>query len=122
MRDALKPRPHRGQVRNRFSSPSRRQSRWPGVASLVEPLESRLHLAADPTLAAWFKADSIALPSGAAVSSWIDSTGNGFHASQANGLQRPHLLAQSFNGHSAVHFDSINGTQLSFPRPVSGDF
>src|SRR5882672_9616898 len=84
-----------GARKRRGSRDSPRSARIPRC-SIVEALESRiLCTAPDPNLAAWFKADSIGLAAGAAVSSWADSTGHGFNAAQANASQQPHLLALS---------------------------
>jgi arabinan endo-1,5-alpha-L-arabinosidase len=90
---------------------------------VIEELERRTLLsAADPTLAAWFRADSIAASSGAPVAAWIDSAGDGFDASQPNAVNQPHLVTGAINGQPAVHFDAGSGTSLALPRPVSGDF
>ena len=91
----------------------------------VERLESRTLLAAagdDLGLEAWFRADAITLPSGAAVASWSDSSGNNLPATQSAAARRPTFLADGLNGRPSVRFDATDATQLSFSRPVSGDF
>jgi GH43 family beta-xylosidase len=90
----------------------------------VERLESRTLLAAgdEPGLEAWFRADAISLPSGAAIASWPDSSGSNLPATQSVAARRPTFLAQGLNGRPSVRFDAADATQLSFSRPVSGDF
>ncbi len=67
---------------------------------------------------AWFKADSINLAEGAAVSLWADSSRNG-HVAQP-GTFAPTFAATAMNGFPAIRF---NGTQtMVFSRPVQDDF
>lgn len=89
---------------------------------MVEKLESRTLCATGPAPVAWFRAVSIAAPDGVAVDLWRDLSGNGYHATQPDAARRPHLDADSLNGRAAVHFDAASSTQLTFPRPVTGDF
>jgi len=91
----------------------------------LESLEGRLLLSApaqDPSLVAWFTADSISAASGAQVSTWNDSTGNGFNATQTTTARQPTYMAQGMGLHPALHFDAANLSQLAFARPVSTDF
>jgi hypothetical protein len=90
---------------------------------IIEGLEPRLLLAGpDEDLAAWFRADSLALSDGSPVASWSDLSGSGFHATQADPSRRPVLVDDEFNGQPAVRFDAGRLTQLAVPRPVQGDF
>jgi len=93
----------------------------------VERLESRAlcdgaAAAVDPALAAWFRADAITTAPGAALTTWPDSTGRGFNATQADPARAPHFIPTGLNGRPSVRFDADALTQLSFARPVSGDF
>jgi hypothetical protein len=101
----------------------RRVERSAAVGPCAEPLESRALLAAvDPTLAAWFRADALAAPAGAAVGLWADASGHGFNATQPDPARRPTFQPGVLNGRAALHFDGADQTQLSFARPVSGGF
>lgn len=54
----------------------------------------------------WLKADAITgLTDGQAVSSWIDSSGNGFNATQGNGSYQPIYKTNIKNGLPVVRFD-----------------
>jgi len=93
----------------------------------VERLEPRAlcdgaAAAVDPALAAWFRADAITTAPGAALTTWPDSTGRGFNATQADSARAPHFIPTGLNGRPSVRFDADALTQLSFARPVSGDF
>ncbi len=67
---------------------------------------------------AWFKADSIGVADGAAVTLWADSSKSG-HIAQG-GAVAPTFSATGMNGFPAVHF---NGSQtMVFARPVQDDF
>jgi len=101
----------------------RRVERCAAVGPRAEPLESRTLLAAvDPNLAAWFRADALTAPAGAAVGLWADATGHGFNATQGDPAHRPTFQPGVLNGKAALHFDATSQTQLSFARPVSGGF
>ena len=93
-------------------------------APAVERLEPRALCAsaADDSLVAWFRADTIAAPAGAALSAWFDSSGHGRHAVQTDAARRPRFDPGGLNGRPAVRFDAAALSQLSFARPVSGDF
>lgn len=58
-----------------------------------------------PSLAAWFRADSIAVASGENVAAWDDSSPNGFVARQLDVSQQPVFLANGINGLPIVAFD-----------------
>jgi hypothetical protein len=75
------------------------------------------------TLAVWFKADALTgLANGAAVSAWVDSTGNNFNALQPMGANQPVYVASAINGLPAVRFNAANNNYLWFYRPVQDDF
>lgn len=76
----------------------------------------------DPTLDAWFRADSIHVPTGIPISVWNDSSGHNHLAEQTVQANQPRMLANVFNGKPALRFDAGSQTQLSFPRPVQNDF
>lgn len=57
----------------------------------------------------WLKADSIVgLNDGDAVSSWPDSSGNGWHATNSIVANRPKYFINSINGLPVVRFDGVN--------------
>jgi hypothetical protein len=59
----------------------------------------------DLSPSAWWKADSITVVDGAAVSPWLDSSGNGRSLSQATPGYTPRLIRRQLNGLPAVRFD-----------------
>ncbi len=76
-----------------------------------------------PVVVTWFKADAITgLGNGAAVASWIDSSGNGFTAAQATVGQRPTYATAAVNGLPVVHFNSASSQNLTFNRPIQDNF
>lgn len=76
-----------------------------------------------PTLAAWFRADTLAgIPDGTTLSSWPDSSGNGNDATQNTGTARPVYQSSAIGGLPAVGFNAAAGQYLSFMRPVKNDF
>ena len=76
-----------------------------------------------PVVVTWFKADAIAgLVNGAAVASWLDSSGNGFTAAQATAGARPTYVTAAINGLPVVHFNSANSQNLTFNRPIQDNF
>ena len=90
---------------------------------MVERLEARTLRAVDPVSpVAWFRADAITAADGATVATWFDASGNGFNATQADPTRRPRLDSDALNGRPALQFSAGSSTQLSFARPVSGDF
>lgn len=63
-------------------------------------------------LRAWYKADSLVLADGAAVAQWDDSSGNGYHLTQATGTKQPAYRSSDV----AVDFDggdSLDRTGIS---------
>ncbi len=56
----------------------------------------------------WFKADSLALSDADPVSSWLDSSGNGYTATQATGINQPLYKTAILNGLPVVRFDGSN--------------
>lgn len=58
---------------------------------------------------AWFKADAITgLANGAAVTSWLDSSGNSKTATQATANQKPLYVTGALNSLPVVRFDGFN--------------
>jgi predicted alpha-1,6-mannanase (GH76 family) len=75
------------------------------------------------SLLAWFKADAITnLTSGARVSTWTDSSGNGYVATQPVGTNQPLYIANAMNGMPAVRFNATNQNYLWFYRPIQDNF
>ena len=72
-------------------------------------------------LQTWFKADAITgLASGSLVTTWNDSSGNGYNASAPGGA--PAYVTGAINGLPVVRFNEANSTYLAFNRPVQDDF
>lgn len=75
-------------------------------------------------LAAWFKADALALADAAAVSSWTDSSGNARHATQGTGSKQPTYRTNVVNSKPVVRFDGTDdvlettGFTLNQPETV----
>lgn len=63
-------------------------------------------------LDAWWKADSLNLANGAAVATWIDSSGNGLDATQANATRQPSFATAVVNGRPAVRFNGAEEDRL----------
>jgi hypothetical protein len=59
-------------------------------------------------LAAWFRADALALTDGAAVATWADSSGNGRDGTQGTAGQRPVYKTGIVNGLPVVRFDGVD--------------
>ncbi len=59
-------------------------------------------------LSLWLKADALSLSDTDPVASWTDSSGNGNHATQATGANRPLFRTAIQNGLPAVQFDDTN--------------
>lgn len=71
----------------------------------------------------WFKADAISgATNGSSLAAWIDSSGNGYNATQSARAQQPVYLTNAMNGLPVVRFNTTNSTSLSFVRPVQDDF
>jgi Concanavalin A-like lectin/glucanases superfamily len=58
--------------------------------------------------ALWLRGDDLVGPSGGAVESWLDVSGQSAHASQATAARRPQLVAGAIGGHAAVAFDGVD--------------
>jgi hypothetical protein len=65
-------------------------------------------------LAAWYKADSLALSDGASIASWTDSSGNGRHATNANPGGQPIFKTSILNGLPVVRFNGTAHNLLLF--------
>jgi hypothetical protein len=94
------------------------------ITSLGEGPDS-IPVSATPSIvgatAAWFRADAISgLTNGAAVTTWNDSSGNGYTASAAGAA--PVYGINAMNGQPVVRFTSSSSTYLAFSRPVQDDF
>jgi len=59
-------------------------------------------------LLAWWKADALTLNNNDAVSSWLDSSGNGYSMVQATGANQPIYKTNIVNGKPVVRFDATN--------------
>lgn len=71
-------------------------------------------------LAAWYKADAIAgLSDGDAVSSWVDSSGNGNTATQATPANQPTWKTSIVNGKPVVRFMASGADYLNLPNFMS---
>ncbi|MBL9191582.1 MAG: fibronectin type III domain-containing protein [Opitutaceae bacterium] len=64
----------------------------------------------------WLRSDDL-VPG--AVTSWVDQSVNGNHATQATSTRRPLAVASAVNGYSAVRFDGIDDS-LSLPNVLGG--
>jgi hypothetical protein len=74
-------------------------------------------------LVVWFHADEITgLNNGTPLATWMDDSGFGNNASQANASHQPIYLTNGINGLPAVHFDNGNDDYMSFNRAVQDDF
>jgi len=72
---------------------------------------------------AWFKADAITgTINGGILTSWTDSSGDGYNATQGTPSQAPVYVTNAMHGLPVVRFTSTSSTYLSFPRPVQDDF
>lgn len=64
----------------------------------------------------WLKADALSLNDNDAVSSWTDSSGNGFNATQATGSYQPLYKTNILNSHPIIRFDGPDDIlTLSYP-------
>jgi Putative phage tail protein len=59
----------------------------------------------DLELFLWFKGDSLTGSDGSAVTTWIDSSGNGHNATQSNGPDKPFLQTTELNNLNVVEFN-----------------
>lgn len=97
------------------------------VVSAVNPVgegPNSVPARASPSaLTVWLKADAITgLASGAAVSVWNDSSGNGGNALQTLNASQPTYVTGAMNGLPVVRFNAANSDYLWFYRPVQDDF
>jgi len=93
------------------------------VNSMGEGANS-LQASANPSaLAVWLKADAITgVANGAAVSAWVDLTGNGYNALQALSSKQPTYVTGAINGLPTLRFNAANSSYLWLYRPVQDDF
>lgn len=74
-------------------------------------------------LVGWWKADALTLADGDPVSSWTDSSGNGFDATQATPANQPVFNTGQLNGLPAVNFngssDSLAAAITSTAQPFT---
>ncbi len=56
----------------------------------------------------WFKADALNLTDGATVTTWYDSSGNGYNVTQSTFALKPIFKTNGINGKSVIRFDGIN--------------
>ncbi|MBW8864369.1 MAG: hypothetical protein JF609_05485 [Verrucomicrobia bacterium] len=76
-----------------------------------------------PVLITWFKADAITgVGNGSTLSTWVDSSGHSFAATQVTAGQRPTYVTAAMNGLAVVRFNAANSTSLTFNRPVQDSF
>jgi len=79
--------------------------------------------AGTPYPIAWFKADAItATTNGGILTSWTDSSGNGYNATQGTPGQAPAYVTNAMHGLPVVRFTSASSTCLAFTRPVQDNF
>ncbi|HEX7655050.1 MAG TPA: LamG-like jellyroll fold domain-containing protein, partial [Verrucomicrobiae bacterium] len=72
---------------------------------------------------AWFKADAVVgLIDGAALTTWPDSTGHGYTATQPNSSLQPVYRTGGINGLPVVQFPAGAARALLLNRPVQDDF
>src|SRR5665213_57688 len=64
-------------------------------------------------LGAWYKADSLGLSDGTAVSSWSDSSSGAYTATQATGTKQPIFHTAQVNGLPALQFASASSQYLA---------
>ena len=94
-----------------------------GVNGVGESANSAQAVVSPLSLVTWFKADAITgLASGARVSQWTDSSGNGYNAAQPDATNQPLYVANAMNGLPVVRFNAANADYLWFFRPVQDDF
>lgn len=65
------------------------------------------------TLEGWWKASALSLSDNDAVSSWVDSSGNGNTAAQATGANQPTYKTNIVNSQPVVRFDSTDFMNIS---------
>ena len=71
----------------------------------------------------WFKANAITgVAGGGKLATWLDSSGNGFNATQTLSQQQPTYVTNALNGLPVVHFNSANNNYLRLNSVVSNDF
>jgi hypothetical protein len=77
-------------------------------------------------LAAWFKADSLALSDGDAVTTWNDSSSNAYNVTQASAGAKPTYKATGLNGQPTVRFDGsdvlVSTATPTFSGPMTAFF
>ncbi|HEV2694807.1 MAG TPA: lamin tail domain-containing protein [Verrucomicrobiae bacterium] len=82
-----------------------------------------VHVAFAATPLVWLKADAITgITSGSTLQAWVDSSGNGYHATNGVAAQRPTYVTNAMGGKPVVRFNAGSSTSLAFARPVQDDF
>jgi hypothetical protein len=77
----------------------------------------------NPAPVVWLRADGLeGVVNGGNVSTWSDSSGNGYNATQMVSNNQPTYVDNAMGGQPVVRFNSANSTYMSFTRPVSNDF
>lgn len=66
----------------------------------------------------WWKADALSLNNNDLVTTWTDSSGNGWDMSNAGGVVRPVYKTNILNSKPAIYFDA--GHHFSFPALYTG--
>ena len=94
---------------------------WGGTARVSEASEPEPPAGQAPCtngLVAWYKADTITVGDGNAVSQWDDSSGTGNHIAQSVTARKPTYFASVINSLPAVLFNSANSNRLFTATPL----
>jgi hypothetical protein len=93
------------------------------VNALGEGADSEVASAVPSSLAVWLRADAISgISHGSPLSTWVDSTGNGYNAIQPLVSRQPLFITNVFNGNPAIRFNASSNSYLWLYRPVQDDF
>jgi hypothetical protein len=68
----------------------------------------------------WLDASVLTLSNNTAVSSWTDSSGNGYHATQSTGISQPIFKTNIINGKPIVRYDGTDDFLISPNGAISG--
>jgi len=67
----------------------------------------------------WHRADDITgVDPDAVITTWVDSSGNGFDVTQSNGSNKPILKTNFINGRNAVHFVDSSDSMARITTPA----